>query len=161
AHDLEHLGWGRLALDLYSDQPEVASFLPRLDERIRKATAERRGVPWVQPSSLRTALVALALRCQHTNPFRLQPVTSSTPVDGRDPAPSKKPLGERVRSAFRGVIIRGLDRFRQPPAVTQVHVAPVSDYNADLVDVLRRQFEHFRAEVPIAGKRVVLKPNLV
>src|SRR5262249_20838853 len=55
----------------------------------------------------------------------------------------------------------GLDRFRQPPATSQVHVAPVSDYNADLVDILRRQFEHFKPEVPLTGKRVVLKPNLV
>jgi uncharacterized protein (DUF362 family) len=160
AHDLEHLGWGRLALDLYRDQPQVAAFLPRLDERIRQATAERRGVPWVQPSSLRTALVALALDCERSNPFRLQPVTS-LPVESREPVAAKKPLGERVRSTFRGVIIRGLDRFRQPPTASHVHVAPVSDYNADLVDVLRRQFEHFRAEVPLAGKRVVLKPNLV
>src|SRR5947199_9694955 len=69
AHDLEHLGWGRLALDLYGDLPEVGGFLPRLDERIREATAERRGVPWVQPSPLRTALVALALACDRAKPF--------------------------------------------------------------------------------------------
>src|SRR5205085_10881266 len=34
-------------------------------------------------------------------------------------------------------------------------------YNADLADVVRRQYEHFRARVPLAGRRVVLKPNLV
>lgn len=161
ARDLEHLGWGRLALDLYRDQPQVAAFLPRLDERIRQATAERRGVSWVQPSPIRTALVALALDFERTNPFRIQPVAATRPVEGREPAPARKPLGERVRSKFRGVVIRGLDRFRQPPAVSQVHVAPVSDYNVDLVDILRRQFEHFKAEVPLTGKRVVLKPNLV
>jgi uncharacterized protein (DUF362 family) len=161
AHDLEHLGWGRLALDLYRDQPRVTGLLPQLDERIRQSTAERRGVSWVQPSPLRTALVALALDCGRTNAFRLQPVHADKPVEGREPITPKKPIGERVRSAFRGVIIRGLDRFRQPPATSQVHVAPVSDYNADLADVLRRQFENFRAEVPLAGKRVVLKPNLV
>jgi uncharacterized protein (DUF362 family) len=161
AHDLEHLGWGRLALDLYRDEPEVASLQPRLDERIRQAAVARRDVPWVQPSALRTALVALALNCERVNPFRLPAVASVKQVEGREPVPAKKPLGERVRSTFRGVVIRGLDRFRQPPAVSQVHVAPVSDYNADLFDVLRRQFEHFKAEVPLAGKRVVLKPNLV
>jgi uncharacterized protein (DUF362 family) len=44
---------------------------------------------------------------------------------------------------------------------TSVHIAPVSDYNADLADVLRRQYDAFRAQVPLKGKRVVLKPNLV
>src|SRR4029077_16535916 len=42
-----------------------------------------------------------------------------------------------------------------------VHIAPASDYEGDLADVLRRQYEHFRSQVPLAGKRVVLKPNLV
>src|SRR5207244_744028 len=123
--------------------------------------SERRGVPWVQPSPLRAALTALALGCDRWNPFRLQSAAPAQPVEGCELVAPRKPLGERVRSTFRGIIIRGLDRFRQPPAASQVHVAPVGDYNADLVDVLRRQFEHFRAEVPLAGKRVVLKPNLV
>ena len=46
-------------------------------------------------------------------------------------------------------------------APSPVHIAPVSDYNADLADVVRRQYENFRAKVPLKGKRVVLKPNLV
>jgi uncharacterized protein (DUF362 family) len=37
----------------------------------------------------------------------------------------------------------------------------VSDYNPDLADVLCRQYEEFRGQVPLAGKRVVLKPNFV
>src|SRR5262249_25081828 len=77
AEDLEHLGWGRLALDLYRDLPQVAARLPRMDERIRQATAERRIVPWVQPSSLRTALVALALSCGNSNPFKSESVDSA------------------------------------------------------------------------------------
>src|SRR5205823_10580467 len=42
-----------------------------------------------------------------------------------------------------------------------VHIAAAADYDADLADVVRRQYEHFRAKVPLKGRRVVLKPNLV
>jgi uncharacterized protein (DUF362 family) len=161
SHDLEHLGWGRLALDLYRDEPGVAESLPRLDERIRQADEERKSVPWVRPSPLREALVALALNGLHDNPFRRRPVPPTDAGEPRASSERKKPLGERVRSAFRGVLVRGLDGLRQPPTKSEVHIAPVGDYNADLADVLGRQYEHFRAAVPLAGKRVVLKPNLV
>src|SRR5207249_4152982 len=36
-----------------------------------------------------------------------------------------------------------------------------ANYNADLADILNQQYASFRASVPLAGKRVVLKPNLV
>src|SRR5205085_9420484 len=62
---------------------------------------------------------------------------------------------------FKGLVVRGLDGMRQPPAQSRVHVAKTADYSADLADIIGRQYEHFRTEVPLAGKRVVLKPNLV
>src|SRR5207249_1813943 len=52
-----------------------------------------------------------------------------------------------------------LDAYSDLPG--RVHIAPAGDYKADLADVLRRQYEDFRERVPLAGKRVVLKPNLV
>ena len=47
------------------------------------------------------------------------------------------------------------------PATSAVHIARAGDYDAPLADILQKQYEHFRAAVPVAGKRVVLKPNLV
>ncbi|HEY1377972.1 MAG TPA: DUF362 domain-containing protein [Gemmataceae bacterium] len=167
SHDLEHLGWGRLALDLYRDEPGVAEFLPRLDDRIRTGYAERQAVPWLKPSPPREALTALALNCDRWQPFRHPVAPAGDPLRGcpavepREPKPAGKPLGERMRSMLKGVVVRGLDRMRQPPAQSRVHIAKASDYSADLAAVVRRQYEHFRAEVPLAGKRVVLKPNLV
>src|SRR5207245_5735159 len=49
----------------------------------------------------------------------------------------------------------------QMPPQTPVHIAKANDYNADLAGILKRQYEAFRERVPLAGKRVVLKPNLV
>jgi uncharacterized protein (DUF362 family) len=42
-----------------------------------------------------------------------------------------------------------------------VHIAPVTSYEAELAKLIQEQYEHFRAQVPLAGKHVVLKPNLV
>lgn len=160
-HDLEHLGWGRLALDLYRDEPGVAEFLPRLDDRIRSAHAERQAVSWLTPSPPREALTALGLNCESSNPFRRWAGAQKQAIEPRASQPAGKPLGERVRSVFKKIVVRGLDGMRQPPAQSRVHIAKAADYSADLVAILRKQFEHFRAEVPLAGKRVVLKPNLV
>jgi uncharacterized protein (DUF362 family) len=62
---------------------------------------------------------------------------------------------------FRGLVIKAAGRFRSVPAPAAVHIAPAIDYNGNLADVLARQYEEFRQRVPLAGKRVVLKPNLV
>jgi uncharacterized protein (DUF362 family) len=62
---------------------------------------------------------------------------------------------------MQGVRVRVIESLRQPGPEAGVHVADVADYNGDLAGVLGKQYEHFRAQVPLAGKRVVLKPNLV
>ncbi len=58
-------------------------------------------------------------------------------------------------------MLEGAGRLRQPPARSEVHIARAADYDADLAGVLCEQYAPFRAQVPLAGKRVVLKPNLV
>jgi uncharacterized protein (DUF362 family) len=58
-------------------------------------------------------------------------------------------------------MVEGLGKFRMPPPTSAVHVAAADRYDADLTAVLQRQYEHFRPAVPLAGKRVVIKPNLV
>jgi uncharacterized protein (DUF362 family) len=57
--------------------------------------------------------------------------------------------------------IEGLGRLRPMPPQSAVHITPVSDYNADLAGLLQEQYAAFRERVTLAGKRVVLKPNLV
>jgi uncharacterized protein (DUF362 family) len=60
-----------------------------------------------------------------------------------------------------GLRVRAIDGLRHAGPEAAVHVADVADYNGDLAGVLSRQYEHFRAAVPLAGRRVILKPNLV
>ncbi len=159
--DLEHLCWARLALDLYRDQAGVEDALADLGKRIEAAHTARGQTPYVRPAPLRQALTALALNLE-ANPFRLP----ATPTNSEVLAAGKvlvhrRSLGERLRGAFRGLAIEAATQLRQAGPQAAVHIAPVSDYNADLADVVCRQYETFRGRVPLSGKRVVLKPNLV
>jgi uncharacterized protein (DUF362 family) len=160
--DLEDLCWIKLALDAYRERPAVAASLTALDERIREVHGVRAATPYVRPAAVREALTALALGADRSNPFRMngdgQP---AAPLAPPRPATRRRPLLERVKSAFRGKALEMACRLRQPPTPATVHVAPAADYNGGLADTLRRQYESFRERVPLAGKRVVLKPNLV
>ena len=114
-----------------------------------------------------TRLTALALAPSANNPFRLadDAVTLSADtlyyVPGTPASRRRLPWRERLASRFRGLTIEAVSHLRQVHPQTAVHIAKVTDYNADLADVLQRQYEAFREHVPLAGKRVVLKPNLV
>ena len=161
--DLEHLGWAKLAL--HAQGQDVA----HLDEAIRRSyeanTADGRPM-----SVVRHALAALALATDRQNPFRLaddlrQPIPISadaqaSPEPGEDTSFRPGVIG-RLKSKFTGMLVRGLEAMRQPPAFAGVHIAAIDDYEGDLLGVLKKQFDHFRPHVPLAGKRIVLKPNLV
>ncbi len=166
--DLEHLCWARLALDLYTEHPGVRETVAALGERIQAAHAARRERPWLRPAPLRQALTVLALDIENDNPFRLLPFSREPQASANGLAcgsrltkTGKRPLGQSIKAKIRGLAIHALSQLRQLEPQSNVHIAPVSDYNADLADVLRRQYEHFRTRVPLTGKRVVLKPNLV
>jgi len=166
--DLEHLCWAKLALDAHRGRPGVADILPALDDRIAAAHAGRTETPWLRPAPLREALTALALGTEEHHPFRLQAADCKFNGNGHsaahNPPPAgraKRSLGDRLRSAFRGLAVQAVGQLRPLPPRTAVHVARADDYSADLGDVLRRQYDAFRDRVPLAGKRVVLKPNLV
>ena len=154
--DLEHLAWARIALNVYGD-PVPA------DERLQHAQQLRSEAPWLRPAILREALTVLALSAESANPFRLasaqlpqQPAAVVPKI-----APPRRSLGERIKLKFRSWAVEAACRLRPVASETAVHIAPVTDYNTDLADVLRRQYETFRDKVPLKGKRVVLKPNLV
>jgi uncharacterized protein (DUF362 family) len=80
------------------------------------------------------------------------------------PAPAakkKSALGQRIGTWFRGMAVKAAGQLRPLPMRSAVHIARAGSYDENLTDILHKQFEHFRAEVPLQGKRIVLKPNLV
>ncbi|MCE9534346.1 MAG: hypothetical protein K8T89_24970, partial [Planctomycetes bacterium] len=160
--DLEHLGWAKLALHAHGD--DTAAIDVRIRSSYEANTADGRPM-----SVVRHALTALALDAGNRNPFRLneeqaKPLALATVTsfsETREDTSMKPGFLSKIRAKFRGVMVRGLEAMRAPPAFGSVHIAAVDDYEADLHAVLKKQFEHFRPHVPFAGKRIVLKPNLV
>jgi uncharacterized protein (DUF362 family) len=162
--DLELLCWAKLALAVYPANPGVEAALGETDARIREAYSGREATPWVKPAPLREALTALALGTPQRNLFNL-PVTpadsSQHSLLGIQSSARRRPLAERLRSAINGLAVQAVGALRPLPPQSAVHIARANDYDGELAGVLRRQYESFRATVPLAGKRVVLKPNLV
>jgi uncharacterized protein (DUF362 family) len=163
--DLEHLCWARLALDVHADQPGVREALSVLEQRIRDAHRQRTGESWLRPNPLREALTILALNTEQTNPFRLPSDSRTNGTTHHSPLTThhlpRRSLGQRLSSFFRGLAIKAAGQLRPLAPQTAVHIARATDYNADLAGILRTQYQAFREKVPLAGKRVILKPNLV
>ncbi|MCC6418394.1 MAG: DUF362 domain-containing protein [Gemmataceae bacterium] len=161
--DLEHLCWIKIALERHRAQPGVEAALPVLDETIGKAHVARQDVNWVRPAPVRQALTALALAAGEHSVFRLPDASASAAeaIPGTPAVLRRKSLGQRFGAWCRGLAVKAAGQLRQVGPQSPVHIARESDYNADLTGLLGRQYENFRAKVPLAGKRVVLKPNLV
>jgi uncharacterized protein (DUF362 family) len=160
--DLEHLCWARVALDLYRAEPGVEETITDIGRRIDLAAAVRSETPWVRPAPVRLALAALALDVESRNPFRMPShLVQRGDLPPANPPAARASLGQRIKGVFQGLALNTASQLRPLGPQTAVHVAPVADYNADLADVVCRQYEEFRGKVPLAGKRVVLKPNLV
>ncbi len=162
ADDVERLCWAKLALDVHRENSLAAATIAGLNQAILKADQARQELDWLRPAPLRLALVALALQAERRNVFRLDaPAAARMPLMAVPPAKIRKTLGERARTAFRTLVLNGASKIRPLPAEAAVHIAAATSYDVDLADVLCRQYESFRDRVPLAGKRVVLKPNLV
>lgn len=153
--DVEHLALARLALDAHGeDTDDIAA-------RIGQAAEARRRLSWAEASPVRLAWAALGLNASQHNPLRTPAPKNTATLREARPTAVRTSLGHRLTSGVRKFLVRGIDRLRQPPAVSRVHVAKAESYDVDLIGVVRSQYEHFRDLVPLAGKRVVLKPNLV
>ncbi len=158
--DLEHLCWGKLALDLYRHIPGVDAALEQVDDAIRDAERKRRDAVAAAQLPAPGPRGAGAGRPRR-NFFRMPPgATAAAEVAPASHGRSGS-LTQRVGGWFRGMAVRALGQLRPLPVLSAVHIARAADYDADLAGILQQQYEHFRATVPLKGKRVVLKPNLV
>lgn len=163
--DLEHLCWAKLALEPYRNWPGVDATLGRLNHAIGVAFEGRSHIAFFKPNLQRVALTALAMA--NSNVFRVT-ARDATTVDNGDrlsttpsAATKKTSWSQRVGSYFKGLAMKAVGNLRPLPAQSSVHIAKAANYDADLASILEYQYEYFRTQVPLAGKRVVLKPNLV
>jgi uncharacterized protein (DUF362 family) len=176
--DLEHLCWAKLALDLYRHVPRVNETLQELDSHIQAADEKRRQTGWLKANCYRQALTILALGASSRNFFFLpsplrgrgaggEGATPGVSASHTPSPPTPLPRGgegsllARVGSWYRRFLLHGASLLRALPTNSAVHIARADSYDADLAGILQKQYEHFRATVPLKDKRVILKPNLV
>ncbi len=152
--DVEHLAQAKLALSLFDK-----TNLEWLDDKLRTQVEVERKRSWATRMITRLALAAIALR--DDNPVRIGSVAPTATIVEKPLVLTTLPLADRIRGGFRSLLARGFDRMRQPPLRSLVHVARAESYDDDLVAIIKEQYENFREIVPLAGQRVVLKPNLV
>lgn len=157
--DLENLCWARIALVAWREAPGVAAALPALAERVREAHSARRRDAVFGVSVVREALAVLALAVDEdhallatrvrlfADPPRV-PLRSGVAAECRD-HPAEAGVGAAPALP------------RPAPPDPAVHIARAAGYGEDLVAVLERQYAAFRDAVPLRGRQVVLKPNLV
>jgi uncharacterized protein (DUF362 family) len=169
--DLEHLAWIKIALATHATDDATRSSLAKLDDRIHESllieTATDNGLG---AGPLRLALASLALDIANRNPFKLSDapaISTGEPafLERTAKAVSKKermPIRERVKAYFQCFTAKMIANTRPLPATSGVHIGKCAEYDeAKMLELLKTQFGHFREHLPIQGKRVVLKPNLV
>jgi uncharacterized protein (DUF362 family) len=172
--DLEMLSWVKLALSVHADDAATREMLPSLDAKIEKCLEHEVGAGnGLNAGPMRLALAALALNTANRNPFKLNdvPKVAETNLVGHtrmavEDAPFKlvaEPKGflGKLKAKMQGALVKGAGAMRPLPATSAVHIAEAPSYDSPLADILQNQFEHFRQHVPVKGKRVLLKPNLV
>jgi uncharacterized protein (DUF362 family) len=152
SNDLEHLAWAKVALGAHDGDTATRDLFPAIDKKIAALADDPDAPPY------RLALAAIALA--ENNPFRLRFGAHASPAA---PAPKNDSPGllAKVKSKLRGAMVAGIGKLKPLPVTSAVHVARAASYDEPLADILASQFAHFREACPLAGKRVVLKPNLV
>lgn len=165
--DVRDLCWTKLALDAYrgqalGDPPSTLDYVPEaLAARIESASHSRADAYWCAPSPVCEALTALALSTDRTNYFRMaETETNETLVDAAPP-PRFRSWPGRVQSLLRTIGVEAKGFFRQTPQTSSVHISSIKDYGTKIAIYMDRQYDSFCNQVPLKGRRVVIKINLV
>jgi uncharacterized protein (DUF362 family) len=134
-----------------------------LDERIRATYLRDTTDCLYQPGPVVEALTAMALASSNLSPFRLTGIEAlPSKIDYEPAVTTRRTWHDLTRSAYRSLLVEAAARRRAAQLLpAQVHIGPACGYEEDLAGLLCRQYESFRERVPLAGKRVVLKPNFV
>jgi uncharacterized protein (DUF362 family) len=137
----------------HDNDTATRELFPELDKKILTIAAD----PNTSPHRLALAAIAVA----ENNAFRLRfgaHAASNATVAPKNDSPG---FFDKIKSKFRGMMVAGIGKLKPLPVTSAVHIARAASYDEPLVEILAAQFAHFREACPLAGKRVVLKPNLV
>jgi uncharacterized protein (DUF362 family) len=163
--DVRDLCWIKLALDAYRGQALNSSagfdyVSEALAARIESAYQARAETYWCSPSPALEALVALALSTERTNYFRLAETEVSETLVEAMPPPRYRSWPGKVQSFLRTLGVEATGFFRQTATTASVHVSSIPEYGTKIAIYMDRQYESFCNQVPLKGRRVVIKVNL-
>ena len=158
--DLENVCWAKIALTTWAEcDPGAKDALPELQGRVTKLYDERSQRGYLGASSMRDALTLLALSSKPFANHFAAVANGKSPT--KTPAQKKPSWSERLGAGFRGLLVKAGGSLRPVTVPARVHIATAASYEAPLAEIIRGQYESFRAQVPLKDKRVVLKPNMV
>lgn len=162
AQDLEHAFWAVLAISLYLSNNPVD--LVKI-ENVTKQLLTKFIIEWsnknhpIANSVCRVSLALLASKVLVENVFAISPnVTKLSNIKASVPKESWGDFGKRF---LRRLLIDGLGGVQTKKEESLVSWGGISSYGDDIFFKLRGMYQSFRTSVPLAGKKVFLKPNIV
>jgi uncharacterized protein (DUF362 family) len=155
--DVRDLAWTKLALD--ASGFDYAS--EALAARIESAYRARAETYWCPPSPVCEALAALALSTEQKNYFRMAETEGKEPRVEAAPPPRYRSWPGLVQSFLRTIGVETTGFFRQTPQASTVHISSLKEYGINIATYMDRQYDSFCNQVPLKGRRVVIKVNLV
>jgi uncharacterized protein (DUF362 family) len=168
SNDLRDLAWTKLTLDAYRPRERTGSspagfdYVPEaLANRLELAYQARAESYWCPPSPICEALTALALSTEQKNYFRMAETEVNETLVDAAPPPTYRSWPGRVQSFLRTIGVEATGFFRQTPQASSVNIASVREYGTNIAIYMDRQYESFCNQVPLKGRRVIIKVNLV
>jgi len=169
--DVDHLSWCIAALACFPDEAANGVAVERALPKLEAALAQEADLPVaLSGGPYRTAIALLALQSGSSNPFRIAGVPtlapravlgSTRPVVEDSPANGPKTFTQKISAKVRGFFMDGMSKLKPLPVNSGVHIHKVAAYDDSMLTAMKVQFAHYRTQLAPAGKRVVLKPNLV
>ena len=161
-NDLEHAFWAVLAYSLYLNDnlEELVNLKNAIADLFGKFINEweKENQP-LGKSVGRVSLALLASKSLESNVFLLNMEIKKVVVK-KAHLPSES-WGEWGKRFFRRLLIDGLGGVQVRQEQSVVTWKNIASYEDDLFSALREMYQSFRQRVPLAGKKVFIKPNIV
>ena len=158
-NDIQDVAWGIIALSLWNESRQYSGII---DEAI----------PWViheissnSDNDVSVNDLALGLILQNLkdhNPFEVRKLADSVAFSEKARfMPFKEGIAERFKSTLKRWLIAGLGGVSTAPEQSLISAIKISENQTCIDNVVQKLYEPFRETVPLKGKVVFLKPNMV
>lgn len=160
--DLENAFWAVLSCSLYlGDNPDEAAQIENaikdlLAKFLKECGSENQPLG---KSVCRVALAVLASKALVDNIFSIN--VESNKVALRKATIPSESWGEWGKKIVRRLLIDGLGGVHANQGESLLAWKSLPSYEDDVLSALREMYQSFKQKVPIAGKKVFIKPNIV